>query len=52
MVMVVHQAVVVYVCLVDTAGFTEYLQELLFVFIAPVDIGACYASVDDMMKAV
>ena len=52
MVMVIHQAVVVYVCFVDTAGFVEYLQELLFVFIAPIDIGACYTSVDDMVKAV
>ena len=52
MAMVIHQAVVAYACFVDTAGFAEYLQELLFVFIAPVDIGACYISVDDMMKAV
>ena len=50
MLMVIHQAVDTYVCFADTASFAEHLQELLFVFIAPVDIGAYHTSVDDIAK--
>jgi len=50
--MVIHQAVVMYIYFVDMASFAEYLQELLFIFIVPVDIGARYTSVNDVMKSI
>ena len=52
MIMVIHQAIVMYVYSVYPAGFAEYLQKLLFIIIASVDIGACYSPVDNMMKTI
>jgi len=52
MVMVIHQAVVMYVYFVDTACFAEYLQEFFFIFIASVNIRACYTSINNMMKSI
>jgi len=52
MVMVVHQAVVMYIYFVTLTSPTEYLQELLLILITSINIGTCYSSVDDMVKAV
>ena len=51
-IVVIHQAVVMDIDFIGFTRLTEYLQELLFIFIASVDTTSCYTAVDYMVKTI